>query len=222
MTEPTNLPDLSLGVDRRDFLQTSAAAAALLAIGDRPRFPFALDDRAAVYAEIPKQHDATIKMIQEWIALPSIAAEDRNYPAGPEYMAKLLRDAGCQTVELVPTKGKAGVYGTLDSGAKNWVAIYLMYDVKQYDPAEWSSPPLEGRLVDKPGVGKILVGRGATNSKGPQSSCLAALHAFKAAGKKLPVNIVFVCEGEEEIASPNFHEIAFSPKVEPILRKCQG
>ena len=72
-------------------------------------------------------------------------------------------------VELVPTKGKPGVFGTLDAGAKNWLAIYFMYDVKQYDPAEWSSPPLEGRLVDKPGVGKVIIGRGATNSKGPQS-----------------------------------------------------
>ena len=57
-----------------------------------------------------------------------------------------------------------------------------MYDVKQYDPAEWSSPPLEARIVDKPGVGKVIVGRGATNTKGPQIALLAALHAFKAAG----------------------------------------
>ena len=47
-------------------------------------------------------------------------------------------------------------------------AIYFMYDVKQYDPKEWSSPPLEGRIVDRPGVGKIMVGRGTTNTKGPQ------------------------------------------------------
>ena len=57
-----------------------------------------------------------------------------------------------------------------------------MYDVKQFDPAEWSSPPLEARIVDKPGVGKVMVGRGATNSEGTaESACLAALHAFKAA-----------------------------------------
>ena len=198
MTEPTNVPDLSSGVDRREFIQTSAAAAALLAFGDRPRFPFALDDRALVYAEIPKQHDATVKMIQEWIALPSIAAEDRNYPAGPEYMAKLLRDAGCQTVELVPTKGKAGVYGTLDSGAKNWLAIYLMYDVKQYDPAEWSSPPLEGRLVDKPGWARSssgaapriprdrrrLVSPRSTRSRPPGRSCRSTLCSCAKAKKR--------------------------------------
>ena len=61
-----------------------------------------------------------------------------------------------------------------------------MYDVKQFDPAEWSSPPLEARIVDKPGVGKVIVGRGATNTKGPQVALLAALHAFKAAGTSCP------------------------------------
>ena len=47
------------------------------------------------------------------------------------------------------------------------VGIYFMYDVKQFDPAEWSSPPLEGKIVDKPGLGKVCMGRGAVNQKGP-------------------------------------------------------
>src|SRR5262249_49648128 len=75
------------------------------------------------------------------------------------------------------------------------------------------------RVVDKPGLGKVMIGRGATNSKGPQMACLAALHAFKAAGQKLPVNLVLVCEGEEEIGSPNFGQIVFKPEVEAALRK---
>jgi hypothetical protein len=97
-----------------------------------------------------------------------------------------------------------------------------MYDVKQYDPAEWSTPPLEGRLVDRPGLGKVIVGRGATNTKGPQMAVIAALKAFKATGRKLPVNIALVCEGEEEIGSPNFREIVFKSNVEAALRKCLG
>ena len=97
-----------------------------------------------------------------------------------------------------------------------------MYDVKQYDPSEWTSPPLEGRLVDRPGLGKVIVGRGATNTKGPQMACLAALHAYKAAGRKPPVNLVLVCEGEEEIGSPNFSQIVFKPEVEAALRRCVG
>ncbi|PYR14367.1 MAG: twin-arginine translocation pathway signal protein, partial [Acidobacteria bacterium] len=92
----------------------------------------------------------------------------------------------------------------------------------QFDSSEWSSPPLEGRIVDRPGVGKVMIGRGATNTKGPQTACLAALHAFKAAGRKLPVNLVLVCEGEEEIGSPNFSDVVFKSEVEAALRKCAG
>ena len=123
----------------------------------------------------------------------------------------------------MPTKGKPGVFATLDAGAPTTLGLYFMYDVKQYDPSEWSSPPLEGRLVERPGLGKVIVGRGATNTKGPQVACLGALHAFRAAaGRKPPVNIVLVCEGEEEIGSPNFREIVFKPEVEAALRRCVG
>ena len=68
----------------------------------------------------------------------------------------------------------------------------------------------------------MIVGRGATNTKGPQVACLAALHAFKAAGVKPPVNIALVCEGEEEIGSPNFPQIVFKPEVEAALKNVWG
>src|SRR5215510_14095990 len=161
-------------------------------------------------------------MLRDWIALPSIAAENLNYPQGADYMAKLAREAGFSKVDVIRTKGKPGVFATLDNGAATTLALYFMYDVKQYDPKEWSSPPLEGKIVERPGVGRIMIGRGATNTKGPQAACLAALHAFKAAGRNLPINIVLVCEGEEEIGSPNFKEIVFKPEVEAALRKSVG
>src|SRR5215217_9430497 len=208
-------------VNRRDFLNGAMATAAAFAVNPRLPFP-ASAPKDDVIAKIAGQHAQTVKMLQDWIALPSIAAENRGYPQGAEYMAKLARDAGFQRVDLVQTKGKPGVFATLDAGAPNWIGIYFMYDVKQFDPAEWSSPPLEARLVDKPGIGKVIVGRGATNTKGPQVACLAALHAFKAAGQKLPVNIALVCEGEEEIGSPNFPQIVFKPEVEAALGKCLG
>jgi acetylornithine deacetylase/succinyl-diaminopimelate desuccinylase-like protein len=212
-------------ISRRDFVHGAAAGAAGLALGS----PAALgalasapDDREKVLAQIAPGHDAALAMLREWIALPSIAAENRNYPQGAEYMAKLARDAGFQRVELVPTSGKPGVFGALDVGARNTLGLYFMYDVKQFDPAEWSSPPLEGRLVDKPGVGKVIVGRGATNEKGPEVACLAALHAFKSAGVRPPVNLVLVCEGEEEIGSPSFRQIVLTPQVRAALEKCVG
>jgi acetylornithine deacetylase/succinyl-diaminopimelate desuccinylase-like protein len=209
-------------VTRRGFLHTSVAGAAALAIGGADGLLAAPSDQEAVVTEIAKHHDATVKALRDWIALPSIAAENLNYPQGAEYMARLAKDAGFGRVDVIPTAGKPGVFATLDAGAATTLALYFMYDVKQFDPSEWSSPPLEGRIVDRPGVGKIMIGRGATNTKGPQMALLAALGAFKSAGRKLPVNLVLVCEGEEEIGSPNFSQIVFKPEVEAALRKSVG
>src|SRR5260370_22811604 len=97
-----------------------------------------------------------------------------------------------------------------------------MYDVKRADAAEWSSTPFEAALVDKPGLGKVVMGRGAVNKKGPEASFLAALHAIRGAGNKLPVNLVFVAEGEEEIGSPHFPQIVRRPEVMRALKNCLG
>jgi acetylornithine deacetylase/succinyl-diaminopimelate desuccinylase-like protein len=97
-----------------------------------------------------------------------------------------------------------------------------MYDVKQVDPSEWSSPQFDAALIDKPKLGKCVVGRGAVNSKGPESALLYALDAIKSAGKKPPVNLVFVAEGEEEIGSPHFQQIVHRPDVLAAFKKCSG
>src|SRR5262245_2528738 len=120
-------------INRRDFINGATASAAMFAIGVRPSL-FAASPKDDVIAKIAGQHQQTVKMLQDWIALPSIAAENRNYPQGADYMAKLARDAGFQRVEVIPTKGKPGVFAMLDNGAKNWLGIYFMYDVKQFDP----------------------------------------------------------------------------------------
>jgi acetylornithine deacetylase/succinyl-diaminopimelate desuccinylase-like protein len=209
----------TFATDRRSLLKGAAAGAALLSPGAALA---ASGDMDAIRKAVAAGHDAAIKRIQDWIANPTIAAEKRNVEGGAQYMAQLARDAGFQQVRVVPTDGVPGVFGTLDSGAKRWVGVYFMYDVKQFDPAEWSSPPLEGRVVDKPGFGRALVGRGAVNQKGPEGAFLAALHAFRAAGRKLPVNLVLVAEGEEEIGSPHFPQIVRDPEVMAALRKCDG
>ncbi|NEX92502.1 M20/M25/M40 family metallo-hydrolase [Caulobacter sp. 17J65-9] len=207
-------------IPNRRGLMLGGAAAALVAPNLAQAAP--ASDVAAIRKAAEDGYAASVKRIQGWIALPSIAAENRDMDKGAEYMMALARDAGFQHVEKVPTDGAPGVFATLDVGAKRWLALYFMYDVKQYDPAEWSSPPLEARIVDKPGFGKVIVGRGAVNQKGPEGAMLAALHAFRAAGKKPPVNLVLVCEGEEEIGSPHFRQIVTQPQVLAALKKCEG
>lgn len=191
-----------------------AATPASAAPGDKGR------DKVA--AAIRADHDSAIKRLRDWIALPTIANMNLNHKEGADYMRRLALDAGFQNARIVPTKGVPGVFATLDAGAKQTLAIYFMYDVKHYDPAEWSSPPLEGRIVDRPGEGKAMVGRGAANQKGPEMAFLTALRAFRTAGVKLPVNLVLVAEGEEEIASPNFAEIVNQPDVRAALEKAVG
>ena len=212
----------SEGWDRREFLTAATLAGAGAIILGAHSASAAAERYPAIRKAAEAGRDAAIKRIQDWIALPSIAAENRSMKEGAEYMATLAREAGFDTATIVPTEGHPGVFATMDNGAKRTLALYFMYDVKQFDPAEWSSPPLEGRIVDKPGFGRAIVGRGAVNQKGPEATVLAALHAMRDAKAKFPVNLVLVAEGEEEIGSPHFHQIVQRPDVLAALKKAEG
>ena len=203
-------------------MRTSRAAvfAALLASVSIPSSA-ETPNRVQLAGSVKASHDANLKRLRDWIAQPTIAAEKVNVDGGAEYMRKLLLDAGFQQAKVVQTDGVPGVFATLDAGAPKTLGIYFMYDVKQYVPSEWSSPPLEGKLVDR-SEGKAVSGRGAVNQKGPETAFLAALHAFKDTGRKLPVNLVLVAEGEEEIGSPHFKQIVANPEVQAAMSKAIG
>lgn len=207
-------------MDRRTFLQAAATSAASLAFphsgGAQP------GDLHPIWREIDNRHEQAVQRLQEWIRQPSIAAENRGVSEGCDLTLRFLRDAGFQEVTRVPTDGQPGIFATLDASAPRTLGVYFMYDVKQADPKEWSSPPWEAKLVEKPGLGTVVVGRGAVNQKGPEASLLAALHAIRGAGKKLPVNLVLVAEGEEEIGSPHFPQIVRRPEVIAALKRCSG
>ena len=205
-------------VDRRAFL--GAAAAALLP--SRAARAATAPDLKPILAEIEKRHDESVRRIEEWVKQPTIAAENKGINEGCDLMMRLLRDAGCNQVTKCPTDLHPGVFATLDAGAPKTLAVYIMYDVKQVDPTEWSSPPFSPTLVERSGLGRVLVGRGAVNSKGPQGAFLAAVHAIRGAGQKLPVNLVFVCESEEEIGSPHIPQIVHRPEVMAALRQSVG
>jgi acetylornithine deacetylase/succinyl-diaminopimelate desuccinylase-like protein len=207
--------------DRRTFLQGAVAGAAALASA-RQASGAEASELKAVHSEIEKHHDEAVHRLQEWIKQPSIAAENRGMTEGCDLTMRFLRDAGFDQVRKIPSDGQPGIFATLDAGAPRTYGLYFMYDVKQADPAEWSSPPFDAALVEKPGLGRVIVGRGATNQKGPEATLLAALQAFRYAGRKLPVNLVFVAEGEEEIGSPHFKQIVNQPEVMAALRKCAG
>jgi hypothetical protein len=109
--------------------------------------PVLADDRKAVYAEIARQHPENVKRLQRWVRQRTIAATNEGIEEGCALTMQMLRDAGFQRVVRIPTDGIPGIFATLDAGAAKTVGVYFMYDVKQVDPKEWSSPPWEARLV---------------------------------------------------------------------------
>ena len=209
---------MSSPLSRRDFLASTAASAAWLMSGRAAGAP----RLSPVYDAVTRQIDESVARLQVWIRQPSIAAENNGMEEGCKLTMRLLTDAGFQHVERRPTDGQPGIFATLDAGARRTIGMYFMYDVKQADPAEWTSPPWDAKLVDLPDLGRVVMGRGAVNQKGPQAAFLAALHAIRAADRKLPVNLVLVAEGEEEIGSPHFAQVVRSSPAREALAKCEG
>ena len=193
---------------------TTAPAATTPALGIRPygdetikpdtsRLPA---DVAKVFDHIDENIDQHVVNLQKWIQQPSISNSGEGIPESAEMVKGFFDELGCQQTQVYDvgvteygTPGNPVVYAKCDEGAEKTVLIYWMYDTMPVtQPDAWQNPPFEARLVEQPPYKKVLIGRGATNSKGPQMSQLNAFRAIKAVHGKLPVNLIVVAEGDEE------------------------
>jgi acetylornithine deacetylase/succinyl-diaminopimelate desuccinylase-like protein len=114
-------------------------------------------------------------------------------------------------------QGNPVVYAKCDEGAPKTLVIYWMYDTMPItQPDLWKAPPFEGRIVEQAPYKKVMIGRGATNSKGPQMVQWNAFMAMKAVTGKLPVNLIIVAEGDEERMSMGYRTFV---KAHPDLFK---
>ena len=137
----------------------------------------------------------------DFIRAPSVST-DPCYADGVARAAEILRARleriGVQDVQLLDGGGHKAVYGScLDAPGAPTLLVYGHYDVQPPDPVElWDSPPFEPRLVD----GRI-VARGASDDKSPLWIAVSAVEAWLGTAGRLPVNVKFLLEGEEEIGS---------------------
>src|SRR5207253_5286830 len=138
---------------RRTLLRGSLVGAASLLL---PRGARAVDF-GPVEREVQRRHGETVQRLQEWIHQPTIAAEGVGGEEGVQLFLRMLRDAGFQRTERVPTDGFPGVFATLDAGAPKSVGLYFMYDVKQVDRKGLSCPPAEGGRRGRLCVGGVGV-----------------------------------------------------------------
>jgi acetylornithine deacetylase/succinyl-diaminopimelate desuccinylase-like protein len=163
------------------------------------------EDLKKVYTYIDEHIDEHVENLQKWIRQPSISNSGEGIPESAEMVKGFFEQLGCQArvydvgITEWGAPGNPVVYGKCDEGAPKTLAIYWQYDTMPVtQPAAWKSPPFEANLVEQAPFKKVLIGRGATNSKGPEMSQLNALMSIKAVTGKLPINIVFVAEGDEE------------------------
>jgi acetylornithine deacetylase/succinyl-diaminopimelate desuccinylase-like protein len=171
-----------------------------------------------VYRHIDANIAAHVKQLQRWVRQQSVSAQNRGIKEMAELVAADLRELGFKEVELVPTRGHPGVFGFYDAGAQRTLVIYLMYDV-QPEETGWKVPAFDGALVDHE-LGRVLMARGATNQKGPERAFLNALDSIIRTRGKLPVNLLVVAEGEEELGSPNYPQVI--DRYEARLEKADG
>lgn len=176
--------------------------------------------REKIYAHIDENYEMHLRKVQELIRQPSISAENRGVRECAELIKRYLQDLGCKDSKLVETSGFPVVYGKYDAGADKTIVVYMMYDTQPIDDPGWSVPPLEGKVVDQPPFGKCIMARGAINTKGELRAFLNACESIQATGQEIPVNLIFVAEGEEELGSRHLPE--FIEKYTSVLSKADA
>ncbi len=173
----------------------------------------------AVINYINSNYGKYIEELKEYLRIKSISTLDSHkgdIQTCAEFASQKLRDAGMNRVEIFPTEGNPVVYGEwLEAAGKPTVLIYGHYDVQPVDPVElWDSDPFEPEIRD----GKIYA-RGADDNKGQHFVHIKAVEAFQKVEGKLPVNVKFILEGEEEIGSESLTKFL---KDQKELLKCDA
>ncbi len=121
-----------------------------------------------------------------------------------QWVAAQLRGIGMKNVKIMPTGLHPVVYGEWLGAGKSapTVMIYGHYDVQPVDPLDlWKSDPFQPQTR-----GDYLFGRGASDMKGQVVASIKAVEAIMKTDGKLPVNVKWLVEGEEEIGSANLEE----------------
>lgn len=154
------------------------------------------------------ERDRIVATLFEWLRIPSISADPEraaDVRASADFCAGRLREAGLENVDVVDTPGAPSVYADwLHAGpAAPTVLVYGHHDVQPADPVElWTSPPFDPVIVD----GECRA-RGAIDDKGQTLYQIEAARGLLLRDGRLPVNVKFLVEGEEEVGSPHFEAL---------------
>ena len=158
--------------------------------------------------------DRYLDELKALLAIPSISALPQHaadVKRCAEWCAGEMRRIGLQNVRLIDTPGNPVVYGDwLGASGAPTILFYGHYDVQPVDPLDlWQSPPFEATIRD----GEIYA-RGSADDKGQVFMHFKAVEAHMKQNGRLPVNIKFIIEGEEEVGSEHLDDFVRSHKRE--------
>ena len=159
----------------------------------------------AIVKRLSDNFQNDLEDIRSFLRIPSISYTGEGILNTAEAVKKWIESLG-GTARLVRIEGgyHPVVFGKIDGSAPRTILIYGMYDVMPADEPGWISPPFAAEIHDWESLGPCIINRGATNTKGPLAAFFAALRAIKEVDGKLPVNLIFAIEGEEEYGSKSF------------------
>lgn len=189
-------------------------------------------DLLAPYRELHDHialHEAEyVEEVRRYLRIRSFSDTGEGMADGAAATLAYLRRIGAEDACLVPTGGNPVVYGTIRSkrpDAKTLI-IYGLYDHPPSIAEEWLVDPHGAEIVDAATIGlpadlgSVIPNRAAHNHKGPVLSCLLAVEVMRKVSGDVPVNLLFVIEGEEDIGSP--HLPAFIREYRDELAQAQG
>lgn len=159
-----------------------------------------------VVSYINEGRERFVGELSEFLRIPSISTlgdHKNDMQTAANFVLQKLKDAGISDSKIIETDGHPLVYGEwMGAPGKPVVLIYGHYDVQPVDPLNlWDSPPFEPTIRN----GKIYA-RGATDDKGQMYMHIKSVEAYFKTVGKLPLNVKFLIEGEEEIGSGNLEK----------------
>jgi acetylornithine deacetylase/succinyl-diaminopimelate desuccinylase-like protein len=160
-------------------------------------------DMQKIYDHIDDHADEYVEGLLHLCRQPSIAAQDVGMADTAKMVENRLLGIGAKT-SCISTAGFPVIYGEIDGAGERTLLFYNHYDVQPPDPVdEWRFEPFSA-VIDS---GRIWA-RGVADNKGNLMARICAVDAWQQVSGGLPLTVKFVCEGEEEIGSPNLGAFA--------------
>ena len=153
----------------------------------------------AVYEFIDNNSEVFLSELREFIRKPGISTENTGIEETVSWLSAKMKENGVDDVEVFRTKRHPVILGRAGKGTKRTLLVYGHYDVQPPgDREDWKADPFGAEIIQNQ-----IIGRGTCDMKNNLMACLHAVKALLQSKKSLPINLIFLFEGEEEIGSPN-------------------